>query len=66
MTAGSALAGPAPIVGWIDALGYLRCVVCVEPAQQDHAVRADSAPHNEEVCDTCGTPLVAPAPEGNG
>ena len=50
------------VVGYVDALGYLRCRLCMDkadPAVRDRAVPVyhGSNPHAFEPCDTCGRPL---------
>jgi len=45
------------IVGYVDHLGYLRCVPCFVVGMprkgEHHAVHHDAAPHNVERCDVC-------------
>lgn len=42
------------IVGYVDLLGYLRCVGCIDESRQcGTPVRADSV-HAAEDCDACG------------
>lgn len=54
----------APIVGFVDRLGYLRCRPCTERLDtgRDHPVYADVGPHNEQPCDTCGRRLIDTVP----
>jgi len=54
---GAPRAGVVVIVGYVDHLGYLRCVPCFVagmPRRGEHrAVRHDETPHNGERCDMC-------------
>lgn len=47
------------VIGFIDRLGYARCVDCAARADREwsYPVWSDSAPHNNESCDMCGRSL---------
>lgn len=45
----------AKIIGYVDKLGYLRCMPCsiLLEADPGYPIWEDSAPHNAEECDNC-------------
>lgn len=47
----------APIVGFVDHLGYLRCVECADESQQRHRVMGDQHFGTDDKCDRCGKQL---------
>ena len=50
------------IVGYVDHLGYLACARCMQRYDKyfvKYPVYADAAPHNTEICDTCGESVAA-------
>ena len=52
---------PTPeVVGYVDRLGYLRCVACTYALEtgRDVEVRGDTSPHPEEPCEHCKYPLL--------
>jgi len=47
------------VVGFVDRLGYLRCVECASENQQAEPVWNDSEPHASETCETCFRAVLA-------
>lgn len=43
----------APIVGYSDNLGYLRCSDCADETQQIHAIPGDQYFYSDDVCECC-------------
>ena len=48
----------APIVGYSDRLGYLRCSDCADETQRDHAIHGDSHFGADDICESCRTRFV--------
>lgn len=44
----------APITGYVDSLGYLRCVDCAEDRHKDFAVDGDNSAFHDQLCECCG------------
>ena len=44
----------APITGYIDNLGYLRCVDCAGDSLKDFTVTGDNSAFHGENCERCG------------
>jgi len=51
------------IVGYVDVLGYLRCIACIDESRQcGTPVHADSV-HAAEDCDSCRSQVRTSAAE---
>lgn len=48
----------APIVGYVDNVGRLRCSECAEDRHRDISVSGDQWFGADDVCETCGWQLV--------
>lgn len=44
----------APITGYVDNRGYLRCADCAEPEHKDFAVDGDNSAFHDQTCECCG------------
>jgi hypothetical protein len=44
----------APIIGYSDNLGRLRCSDCAQDHQREHAVSGDGYFGSDDICECCG------------
>lgn len=51
------MAWQAPIVGYVDSLGYLRCTECASEDKREHAVHGDQYFGTDDICERCGTSM---------
>lgn len=47
------------VVGYVDRLGYLRCIHCADKTRVGlNEVLEGQRPHSLEACDSCGEDLI--------